>query len=83
MDKNIKEAVGAENPTISGLLEQTMVCLKPDDQLQFEAALWWEEIEAKQRATEEQMFEYYSSSGKIRWQNALSSQEVSHGTANI
>ena len=76
MDKNIKEAVGAENPTISGLLEQTMVCLKPDDQLQFEAALWWEEIEAKQRATEEQMFEYYSSSGKIRWQNIM--KEIRH-----
>jgi len=59
MDKNIKEAVGAK-PTVSEMLKQTMICFKPDDQLAFEAALWWEEIEAKQRATEEDMEQYYA-----------------------
>tara|TARA_R110002095_G_scaffold136794_1_gene118448 strand:+ start:1311 stop:1520 length:210 start_codon:yes stop_codon:yes gene_type:complete len=65
MDKNTKEAVGAENPTVSAMLKQTMVCLKPDDQLQFEAALWWEEIEAKQRATAEDMEEYYANQKEV------------------
>jgi|TARA_R110000787_G_scaffold6105_2_gene21501 hypothetical protein len=65
MDKNTKEAVGAENPTVSEMLKQTMVCLKPDDQLRFEAALWWEEIEAKQRATAEEMEEYYANQNTI------------------
>jgi len=60
MDKNTKQAVGAEKPTVSDLIKQTMICFKPDEQLAFEAALWWEEIEAKQRATEEDMEQYYA-----------------------
>ncbi len=66
MDKNTKPAVGAEKPTVSEMLKQTMICFKPDDQLEFEASLWWEEIEAKQRATEEQMVEYYSRKGEVK-----------------
>ena len=60
MDKNIKEAVGAEKPTVSGLLEQTLRAMKPDNQIEFEAAMWFEEIEAKQRATVQDMEEYYA-----------------------
>lgn len=67
MDKNTKQAVGAEKPTVSDLLKQTMICFKPDDQLAFEAALWWEEIEAKQRATVEDMEEYYQRKGEMKW----------------
>jgi hypothetical protein len=66
MDKNTKPAVGAEKPTVSGLLEQTLRAMKPDSQLEFEAAMWFEEIEAKQRATEEQMVEYYSRKGEVK-----------------
>lgn len=67
MDKNIKEAVGAEKPTVSEMLKQTMICFKPDDQLEFEAAMWFEEIEAKQRATVQDMEEYYQRKGEMKW----------------
>ena len=63
MDKNIKEAVGAEKPTVSGLLEETLRAMKPDTQVDFEAAMWFEEIEAKQRATVQDMEEYYNHKG--------------------
>lgn len=56
---NTKKAVGAENPTISGLLEQTLRAMKPDTQVEFEAAMWFEEVEAKQRVSEQEMAEYY------------------------
>jgi hypothetical protein len=63
MDKNIKEAVGAEKPTVSGLLEQTLRAMKPETQIEFEAAMWFEEIEAKQRATVQDMEECYNHKG--------------------
>ena len=62
---NTKKAVGAENPTISGLLEQTLRAMKPDTQVDFEAAMWFEEIEAKQRATVEDMAEYYANQNTL------------------
>jgi hypothetical protein len=65
MDKNTKEAVGAENPTVAGLLEQTLRAIKPDTQVDFEAAMWFEEIEAKQRATVEDMAEYYANQKEV------------------
>tara|TARA_R100001510_G_C7574608_1_gene149794 strand:- start:9 stop:227 length:219 start_codon:yes stop_codon:yes gene_type:complete len=71
MDKNIKEAVGAEKPTVSGLLEETLRAMKPETQVDFEAAMWFEEIEAKQRATLRDMEEYYESrreSGCSMWE---------------
>jgi len=64
MDKNIKEAVGAEKPTVSGLLEQTLRAMKPDNQIEFEAefeaAMWFHEVEEKQRVSEQEMEEYYA-----------------------
>ena len=60
MDKNIKEAVGAEKPTVSGLLEQTLRAMKPDNQIEFEAAMWFHEVKEKQRVSEQEMEEYYA-----------------------
>jgi hypothetical protein len=67
MDKNTKQAVGAEKPTVSGLLEQTLRAMKPDNQIEFEAAMWFEEIEAKQRVSEQEMEEYYQRKGGMEW----------------
>lgn len=33
--------------------------MKPDTQVDFEAAMWFEEVEAKQRVSEQEMAEYY------------------------
>lgn len=60
MDKNTKPAVGAEKPTVSGLLEQTLRAMKPDNQIEFEAAMWFHEVEEKQRVSEQEMEEYYA-----------------------
>ncbi len=65
MDKNIKEAVGAEKPTVSGLLEQTLRAMKPDNQIEFEAAMWFHEVEEKQRVSEQEMEEYYANQNTI------------------
>jgi len=68
MDKNIKEAVGAEKPTVSGLLEQTLRAMKPDNQIEFEAAMWFHEINEKNRVSEQEMEEYYQRKGE--WNGA-------------
>ena len=64
---NKKQAVGAENPTISGLLEQTLRAIKPDTQIEFEAAMWFHEVEEKQRVSEQEMEEYYQRKGELEW----------------
>lgn len=46
MDRNT-EAVGAEKPTVSDLLQETLKAMKPETQLEEEARLWFEELEAK------------------------------------
>ena len=61
MDKNIKEPVGGEKPTVSGLLEQTLRAMKPDTQYDYEAKLWFEEIEARNNIRE--MEEHYEMLG--------------------
>jgi hypothetical protein len=65
MDKNTKEAVGAENPTVAGLLEQTLRAIKPDTQIEFEAAMWFHEVEEKQRVSEQEMAEYYANQKEV------------------
>jgi hypothetical protein len=65
MDKNTKQAVGAEKPTVSGLLEQTLRAMKPDNQIEFEAAMWFHEVEEKQRVSEQEMEEYYANQNTI------------------
>lgn len=59
MDRNTKEAVGAEKPTVNSMLEESMRAMKPDSQLEHEARLWFEELEAKRNLRE--MEEYYES----------------------
>jgi len=56
MDKNT-EPVGGGRPTVSDLLQETLKSLKPETQLEEEARLWFEEIEAKN--TLRGMEEYY------------------------
>tara|TARA_R100001129_G_scaffold186144_1_gene176638 strand:+ start:691 stop:933 length:243 start_codon:yes stop_codon:yes gene_type:complete len=60
MDRNTNEAVGAEKPKkVSDLLQETLASLKPETQLEEEARLWFEELEAKRNLRE--MEEFYES----------------------
>ena len=59
MDRNTKEPVGGEKPTVNSMLEKSMRAMKHDSQLDYEARLWFEELEAKQNLRE--MEEFYES----------------------
>lgn len=55
---------------VSDSLEETLKAMKPDSQLDHEAKLWFEELEAKQRETEAEMLEemeksYFESGGIV------------------
>ena len=59
MDRNTNEAVGAEKPTVTDLLQETLKAMRPETQLEEEARLWFDELEARQTLRE--MEEFYES----------------------
>ena len=70
MDIDRKRPVGAKKPTVSALLNQSLRDLKPDNRIDEEARLWFEELEAKERMQEQEMLEeihksYFQSGGRI------------------
>ena len=70
MDIDRTRPVGAKKPTVSALLNQSLRDLKPDNQIDEEARLWFEELEAKERMQEQEMLEeihksYFQSGGRI------------------
>ena len=70
MNINRERPVGGPKPTVKSMLSQGMRALKPDSQLDYEAKLWFEELEAKERIREQEMLEemeksYFESGGQI------------------
>lgn len=70
MNINRERPVGGPKPTVKSMLSQSMRALKPDSQLDYEAKLWFEELEAKERIREQEMLEemhksYYEAGGQI------------------
>ena len=70
MNIDNERPAGGPKPTVKSMLSEIMRALKPDVQLDHEAKLWFEELEAKQRETEAEMLEemhksYYEPGGQI------------------